>query len=122
MKFQWSWFLALVFAILIAIFSVANVAAVPVNFVFGEADWPLVLVILAAALLGALISGFLAIFRSILTKKRMNELLKEINMKEILIADQQNEIADLSKQLLNVEKVTPENKFNKTNSDEEKPY
>lgn len=99
MKFQWSWFFALLFAILIAIFSVANVEAVPVNYVFGEAQWPLVLVILGAALLGALISGFLAVFKSIVTKKRVNELLKDINMKEILIADQQNEIADLTKRL-----------------------
>lgn len=99
MKFQWTWFFALLFAILIAVFSVANVAAVPVNYVFGKTEWPLVLVILGAALLGAIISGLIAIFRSIFMKKRMNELLKEINTKEVLIADQQNEIAFLNKQI-----------------------
>lgn len=98
MKFQWTWLFALLFAIIIAIFSVANVEAVPVNYVFGKAEWPLVLVILGAALLGALISGFFAVFRSVVTKRRIHELLKEINMKELTIADQQNEFAEYKKQ------------------------
>jgi len=90
--------LALLFAIIIAIFSVVNVAAVPVNYVFGKAEWPLVLIILSAALLGAAISGIVAMFRSVVTNKRTKELMKEITMKESLIADQQNEIAELLRQ------------------------
>ena len=109
MKFQWTWFFALIFAILIAVFSVVNVAAVPVNYVFGTAQWPLVLVILGAALLGAIISGLIGIFRSIFIKKRMNELLKEINTKEVLIADQQNEISFLNKQI-ELQNMPKENK------------
>lgn len=103
MKFQWTWFLALIFAILIAIFSIANVDAVPVSYVFGKAELPLVLVILGAALVGALISGLFAMFRSIMSKRHKNELLKDINTKEILIADQQNEIAYLQKQISHVD-------------------
>src|SRR4051794_3200071 len=98
MKFQWTWFFALLFAILIAVFSVANVEAVPVNYVFGKTEWPLVLVILGAALLGALVSGLFAAFRSFLTRKHRNELLKEIEVKEILITKQQTEIATLKNQ------------------------
>ena len=66
MKFQWTWLLGLLFAIIIAVFSVVNVDAVPINYVFGTAEWPLVLIILCSALLGAAISGFVAMFRSVL--------------------------------------------------------
>lgn len=99
MKFQWTWLLGILFAIIIAVFSVMNVEAVPVNYVFGTAEWPLVLVILCSALLGAAISGFVAMFRAVLGRHERKELLKEVNTKELLIAAQQNEIAELKKQV-----------------------
>lgn len=97
MKFQWTWLLGILFAIIIAVFSIVNVEAVPINYVFGEAAWPLVLIILGAALLGAAISGFVAMFRSVVASRRIKELMKEMNVKEQLIAAQQNEIAELQK-------------------------
>ena len=97
MKFQWTWLLGILFAIIIAVFSVVNVDSVPINYVFGKAEWPLVLIILCSALLGAAISGIVAMFRSVIANRRIKELMKEINMKEILIAAQQNEIAELQK-------------------------
>ena len=97
MKFQWSWVLGLLFAIIIAVFSVMNVDKVPVNYGFGVSEWPMVLIILASALLGAAISGFIALFRSVVTSRRIKELMKEVNEKEILIAAQQNELALLQK-------------------------
>lgn len=99
MKFQWTWLLGLLFAIVIAVFSIVNVDAVPVNYVFGEAEWPLVLVILGSALLGAAISGFVAVFRTVILNHRIKELMREVNGKEILIAAQQNELAELQKHL-----------------------
>lgn len=99
MKFQWTWLLGLLFAIVIAVFSIVNVDAVPVNYVFGEAEWPLVLVILGSALLGAAISGVVAMFRTVILNRRINELMREVNGKEIMIAAQQNEIAELQKHL-----------------------
>ena len=35
MKFQWTWLIGLLFAIIIAVFSVLNVDTVPVNYAFG---------------------------------------------------------------------------------------
>jgi len=97
MKFQWSLLLALVFAIIVAIFAVVNVDSVPVNYVFGTAQWPLILVILGSALLGAIVSGSVAIFRSFVWQRRVKQLEKDNTVKESLIAAQQNEISALSK-------------------------
>ncbi len=97
MKFQWTWLLGILFAIIIALFSVMNVDPVPVNYVFGTSEWPLVLVILGSALLGAAISGIIAAFRTVLAHRQIKELMKDNNTKELLIAAQQNEIAELQK-------------------------
>lgn len=99
MKFEWTWIVSILFAIIIAVFSVMNVDSVLVNYVFGVAEWPLVLVILGSALLGAAVSGFIALFRAYSSRHKVKELTKEIKAKESLIAAQQNEIADLKKQV-----------------------
>ena len=97
MKFQWTWLLGLLFAIIIAVFSVLNVEPVPVNYAFGTSEWPLVLVILCSALLGAAISGIVAMFRFVLANHRIKELMREINSTELTIAAQQNQIMELQK-------------------------
>ena len=97
MKFQWSLLIGLIFAVIIAVFAVVNVETVPVNYVFGNAEWPLILVILGSALLGALLSGSVAIFRSFVLQRRMKNLKKEVTSKESLIATKQNEISTLQK-------------------------
>lgn len=97
MKFQWSLLFALIFAVVVAVFAVVNVDTVPVNYVFGTAQWPLILVILGSALLGALVSGSVAIFRSFVFKRRVKQLEKDNTVKESLIAAQQNEISALNK-------------------------
>lgn len=97
MKLQWTVLFALLFAIIIAIFAVVNVEAVKVSYIFGDAQWPLILIILFSALLGALVSGFFALFRSVQTNRRIKELQKEMTAKEMMIATQQNEIAELQK-------------------------
>ncbi|MET3574673.1 lipopolysaccharide assembly LapA domain-containing protein [Bhargavaea ullalensis] len=95
MKSQWALLLGLVFAIIVAWFAIVNVESVPVNYVFGTSDWPLILVILASALLGAAASGLVSVFRSVSMQRNIRRLEKEVNEKELKIADQQNEIADL---------------------------
>ncbi|WP_252502857.1 lipopolysaccharide assembly LapA domain-containing protein [Sporosarcina sp. Marseille-Q4943] len=95
MKMQWSLILSILFAIIIAVFAILNVESVQVNYLFGKAHLPLILVILFTALLGAAISGFMAMFRSIRSNRQINELKKEMTAKEITIATQQNEIAAL---------------------------
>lgn len=59
MKGQWGIVVGLLFALIIAVFSVVNVDPVQVNYVFGTSEWPLVLVILGSVLMGAiLVLGF----------------------------------------------------------------
>ena len=92
---QWSLILSILFAIIIAVFAILNIEPVQVNYLFGKTQLPLILVILFTALLGAAISGFMAMFRSIHANRRINDLKKEMTAKEITIATQQNEIAAL---------------------------
>lgn len=97
MKIQWLLLIALIFAVIIAAFAVVNVDPVPVNYIFGEAEWPLILVILASALLGFLLSGMVAIVRTYKLQRKVKSLQKEMAVKESLIATQQNEIAEYQK-------------------------
>lgn len=92
MKFQWSLLVGLIFAIIIALFAVYNVEAVPVNYIFGTAQWPLILVILGFALLGALLSGTVAIYRSFKLSRKLKHLEVELKKKEATIEGLQNEL------------------------------
>lgn len=51
---QWRILTALVLALIVAVFAVANVRAEPINFLFGVTYVPLVLIIFGAAVLGGL--------------------------------------------------------------------
>ena len=95
MKMQWSLILSILFAIIITFFAILNIDPVQVNYLFGNTQMPLILVILFTALLGAAISGFMAMFRFIRANRKINDLKKEMTAKEITIASQQNEIAAL---------------------------
>ncbi|MBS4207359.1 lipopolysaccharide assembly protein LapA domain-containing protein [Bacillus sp. FJAT-50079] len=63
MKGQWNLILALLIALIIAIFSVINVEPVTVNYLFGKAEWPLILVIIGSVLLGAILVGLISMMR-----------------------------------------------------------
>lgn len=103
---QWTWIVGLIFAIIIAVFSVVNVEAVPVNYIFGTAEWPLILVILGSAFLGAAVSGFMALFRSFKAKHNTKELAKDLKAKEALIEVQASEIKQLKK-MKTIKQVEP---------------
>ncbi|GGN91406.1 LapA family protein [Saccharibacillus kuerlensis] len=77
MKVQWSLILMLVFALITAIFAVINVNPVEVNFLFGYADVPLVLLILSSALFGGLIVGLFGIYRLFQTQRELKKLRLE---------------------------------------------
>lgn len=97
MKFQWTWLVGIVFALIIAIFSVVNVDAVPVNYVFGTAEWPLVLVIIGAALLGAAVSGTVALIRSYKLNSEIKELKKKVIGQEQALTEKEEELKSLRK-------------------------
>lgn len=63
MRGQWALIISLVIAIIISVFAIINVEAVPVNYLFGVAEWPLILVILGSVLMGAIIAGAMAMVR-----------------------------------------------------------
>ncbi|GAA0354788.1 LapA family protein [Bacillus horti] len=76
MKGQKTLILALVFALIVAIFSVLNVEAVAVNVLFTTAFIPLIIVILASTLMGGLIIGAVGMFRQYSLHKE-NKILKK---------------------------------------------
>ncbi|QQP12344.1 DUF1049 domain-containing protein [Lysinibacillus agricola] len=63
MKKQWNLILALIVVLIIAVFSVINVDMVTVNYLFGKAEWPLILVIIGSVLLGALLAGLISMMK-----------------------------------------------------------
>ncbi|PIC75897.1 hypothetical protein CSV74_14060 [Sporosarcina sp. P19] len=99
MKFQWTVLVGLLFAVLIAVFAVFNVESVPVNYFFGTEMIPLVLIILGSALLGAIISGFFAIYKSYRSGRRVKELEKKLHMKEEELAAQRKQMQEMEERI-----------------------
>lgn len=99
MKMQWTVLIGLAFAIIIAIFATVNVGRVPVDYIFGEAYWPLVLVILGSALLGALISVCFAAFRLLAVQRKVRLLHKQVNEQQIIMNEKDSEILRLKEEL-----------------------
>jgi putative membrane protein len=77
MKGQWTLILALLFALVVAIFAVINVNPVEVDYMFGTSSWPLILVILGSAAMGALAVGAAGLFRIIFLQKKVKQFQKE---------------------------------------------
>ncbi|TYR76795.1 DUF1049 domain-containing protein [Rossellomorea vietnamensis] len=77
MKIQWNLILGLIFALIVAIFAVINVDPVRVNYLFGEAQWPLILVIIGSVLMGGLIVGSVGLFRLYVIQRKLKALQKE---------------------------------------------
>jgi uncharacterized integral membrane protein len=63
MKKQWNLIFVLLLVLIIAVFSVINVEPVTVNYLFGKAEWPLILVIIGSVLLGALLAGLIGMMK-----------------------------------------------------------
>jgi len=78
MRIQWTMIAALLFALITAVFAVINVNPVEVNFLFGSAGIPLILVILGSALLGGLMVGLYGIIRQYKLQKQLHALNKEM--------------------------------------------
>ncbi|RFU62765.1 lipopolysaccharide assembly LapA domain-containing protein [Bacillus sp. V59.32b] len=80
MKFQWIFLLGILFAIIVSIFAVINVDSVTVNYLFGTAEWPLILVILGSVLMG----GFIVFSINIV---KIYTLRRKIKQQENIIDD-----------------------------------
>lgn len=78
MKAQLLIITALLFALVTALFAVFNVEPVPVDFLFVRLETPLVLVILASALLGGLVAGLFGIVRTYRLQRRVKSLERQL--------------------------------------------
>lgn len=81
MKKQWSMVGAIVLFLGVAILSVLNVDPVPVNFGFAEVEWPLIIIIFASVLLGALIATLLSTYKAF-TEQRKHKHEKADNFSD----------------------------------------
>ncbi len=78
---QLKYILALLFALVVAIFALLNAQPVTVDFIFDEFQISLALVILVSAFAGAIILGFLGIFRQVkesFKSREMNARIKKL--------------------------------------------
>lgn len=78
MKAQWGIIVGLLFTLLIAVFAVANVENVEVNFLYTEATVPLIIVILTSVLLGGIMVGSFGIFRQYRLQRKISQLQQEV--------------------------------------------
>lgn len=77
MKMQTTLILGFIFALVISIFAVINVNLVTVNYLFGQAQWPLILVILFAVLMGGLAIFMFSLFRTTALKRQNKEIIRQ---------------------------------------------
>ncbi|MBA1336813.1 MAG: hypothetical protein HPY66_3249 [Firmicutes bacterium] len=71
---QLTYLLALLFAVVVAMFAIVNAQPVTVDFMFNEFQVSLALVILVSAFAGAIILGFLGLFRQVKSGFKLREL------------------------------------------------
>ena len=84
-KLQWFVILSIVFAVIVAVFAVVNVDDVAVNYVFGTAHWPLILVILGSVVMGGIIVGSALAVRIHHLSKELKKYKKESDFEEVPI-------------------------------------
>lgn len=89
MKFQWTLLLGLAFALIVAVFAVINVDSVTVNYLFGESQWPLILVILGSVLMGGIIVGSVGLFRMFVLQREVKSLRKKNSLLEQQLAQKE---------------------------------
>ncbi len=77
---QWRILLAILFALVVAVFAVANVHAEPVSFVFGVTYVPLILIILGSALLGALAVAMFGVVSQLKLRRDNRHLRQDLRV------------------------------------------
>jgi lipopolysaccharide assembly protein A len=90
MKMQLYLLFGFIFALIIATFAVINVGDVEINYLFGTANWPLVLVILGSAVIGGLSVGLFGLIKVIQLQRQVKKLHQIHNEKETWKAEERN--------------------------------
>jgi len=100
MKGQSHIILALVFALVVAIFSISNIQNVEVNYMFGHFKIPLVIVILGSVMFGALIVFLVGGWKFIKMKSRLKNLEREIH--QLQMSSKKESVVDVDEQAVKV--------------------
>ena len=125
---QLKYILALLFALMVAIFALLNAQPVTVDFIFNEFQISLALVILVSAFAGAAILGFLGIFRQVKESfksremnariKKLEEQLKETADKhtkaELRLAEAEARIMERDSRITELEGILADRENGKT--------
>ncbi|KZE69318.1 hypothetical protein AWM68_03360 [Fictibacillus phosphorivorans] len=93
MKMQLYLLFGFIFALIIATFAVINVGDVEINYLFGTATWPLVLVILGSAVIGGLSVGLFGLIKVIQLQRQVKKLHQIHNEKQSWKEEQVKEIS-----------------------------
>ncbi|WP_096188254.1 LapA family protein [Evansella halocellulosilytica] len=78
MRGQWGLIIGIIVVLIIAIFSVINVDPVEVNYLFGQSEWPLVLIIIGSVLMGGIIVGSVGMYKIY----RLQQEIKRLSSKQ----------------------------------------
>lgn len=87
MKGQTYVILALIFVIIISIFSVVNVSPVEVDYIFWQGKTPLIFVILFSVLLGGLLTTAVGSMKYIGLRRENKKLTEQVNKLSLLEKD-----------------------------------
>lgn len=101
MKMQLYLLFGFIFALIIATFAVINVGDVEINYLFGTANWPLVLVILGSAVIGGLSVGLFGLIKVIQLQRQVKKLHQIHNEKKTWKEEKQRETASETVDLSN---------------------
>lgn len=105
MKVQWTLILGLIFAMIIALFAIVNIDDVPVDYIFGQAYWPLILVILGSALIGAMISVSFSLVRIFSLQREAKQLRKTLELKEAELLVRNDEFHKLEQRVMSQDPI-----------------
>ena len=84
---------ALVISLLIALLALANKETVAINYLFGETKVSLIILILASACAGAVITGLLSLLRSASRAIRFRELRRQLGEDKKRLFDLEQEMS-----------------------------
>ncbi len=116
MKNQWRLVVGIILVLIIVLFAIFNVDAVPVNFGFIKVDWPLIMIILGSLFIGAIATVLVSTSSSIQVKKELKKVKKELDDKDNQTKEQLSKVqAEYEQELLEKE-VEIEAKQKKINS------
>ncbi|TXC90061.1 DUF1049 domain-containing protein [Metabacillus litoralis] len=110
MKRQWSLVVAIIFALIIALFAVINVEPVQVDYLFGTSEWPLILIILGSVLMGGFIIASAGVVRILSVQRKLKSTEKEnIKLKEELESLKGEQVSLPNNEVQNEEEKQSEN-------------